>query len=63
MSGLTVDLRTQDGSLREGMDELLGNYYSIKIAQDTMRIGYFNGGRVPYGYQVVPDGDNPKRRR
>lgn len=25
--------------------------------------GYFNGGRVPYGYQVVPDGDNPKRRR
>lgn len=25
--------------------------------------GYFNRGRVPYGYRVIPDGANPKRRR
>lgn len=69
-SGLTVDLHTPEGFLREGMDELLGNYYSIKVAQDTMRSmknnasnGYFNGGRSPYGYRVVPDSNNPKRRR
>ena len=58
---------TDDAWLTEAIIEVIDEQYSRTIAKDTRRSmrknaedGYWNGGRVPFGFQSVPDG---KRRR
>ena len=48
------------GRLLEGMIEVIDEFYSANLAQDTMRgmkenigRGFFNGGNVPFGYRKV----------
>ena len=50
---------TASGKLLEGMIELVDEFYSINLAQDTRRgmkenasRGYQNGGTIPFGYKV-----------
>jgi site-specific DNA recombinase len=64
---LNVDSSTKEGWMMEGMLELIDEFYSRQIADDTARSmmknardGYFNGGHVPFGFKAQPDG---KRRR
>lgn len=64
-----IDRKTDSGWLLEGMYEILDEYKSRTTAADTKRSmmknardGYFNGGAVPLGYQVVPSPNAPKRR-
>ena len=49
---------TPQGQLMEGMIEVIDEFYSANLAQDTMRgmkenanRGFFNGGLVPFGYR------------
>lgn len=56
-----------DAWLAEAIVEVMDEQYSRTIAKDTRRSmrknaedGYWNGGHVPFGFHVVPDG---KRRR
>ena len=51
---------TASGRLLEGMIEVIDEFYSANLAQDTMRgmkenikRGFFNGGIVPFGYRKV----------
>ena len=51
---------TATGRLLEGMIEVIDEFYSANLAQDTMRgmkenisRGFFNGGIVPFGYRKV----------
>jgi len=51
---------TASGRLLEGMIEVIDEFYSANLAQDTMRgmkenisRGFFNGGNVPFGYRKV----------
>ena len=51
---------TASGRLLEGMIEVIDEFYSANLAQDTMRgmkenisRGFFNGGVVPFGYEKV----------
>ncbi len=48
------------GRLLEGMIEVIDEFYSANLAQDTMRgmkenigRGFFNGGVVPFGYRKI----------
>jgi site-specific DNA recombinase len=59
------------GKLLEGMIEVIDEFYSINLAQDTLRgmkenagRGYHNGGIVPVGYKAKKfmDGTNEKTR-
>jgi site-specific DNA recombinase len=59
------------GMLLEGMIEVIDEFYSTNLAQDTLRgmkenagRGYHNGGVVPIGYQAKTcrDGANEKTR-
>lgn len=54
--------RTDSGWMMESMLEIFDEHYSRQISADTLRSmskiergGYFNGGRVPYGYTAVQD--------
>lgn len=56
-----------DGWLAEAITEVIDEQYSRQIAKDTRRSmaknaadGFWNGGRVPYGFRAVPIG---KRKR
>ncbi len=62
---------TPAGKLLEGMIEVIDEFYSINLAQDTIRgmkenaaRGYHNGGMIPIGYKgnQVMDGTNEKTR-
>src|SRR5262245_22288864 len=62
---------TPAGKLLEGMIEVIDEFYSINLAQDTIRglkenasRGYHNGGVPPIGYKAkrVKDGTNEKTR-
>ena len=62
-----IDSKSDDGWLLEGFFELIDEQQSRTISKDTKRSmmknardGYFNGGRVPFGYTVIQDG---RRRR
>lgn len=62
-----VDTTTDEGWFVDGLYELVDEHYSRQIARDTRRSmmknardGFFNGGRVPFGYSVVDAG---KRKR
>lgn len=65
-----IDRSTDAGWVTESVMEVFDEYLSRQIASDTKRSmvrnaeqGYFNGGRAPYGYTVVPCPDNERRRR
>lgn len=67
---MQIDRESDAGWLTEGIMEIFDEFYSRQIAADTKRSqiraaqqGYFLGGRVPFGYQVVPAPDDPKRKR
>ena len=62
---------TPAGKLLEGMIEVIDEFYSVNLAQDTVRgmrenaaRGYYNGGMIPIGYKAkkVRDGANEKTR-
>lgn len=62
-----IRAETDEGWLSESIMEVVDELYSRNIAKDTLRSmvknaedGFFNGGRVPFGYRVVDAG---KRRR
>ena len=62
-----IDLDSEDNWLADVMFEVMDEHYSRTIAKDTRRSmmknardGYFNGGRVPFGYKTVDAG---KRKR
>lgn len=62
-----INTATDEGWLLEGLFELMDENYSRTVSKDTMRSmmknardGFFNGGRVPFGYVAVADG---KRKR
>ncbi len=62
---------TPTGRMMEGMLEVLDEFYSANLAEDTVRgmrknaeLGYHNGGRTPTGYVSERQGTEaaPKRR-
>ena len=62
-----IDSDSDEGWFSESIFEIVDEHYSRVIARDTRRSmmknardGFFNGGRVPFGYTPVPDG---RRRR
>lgn len=62
-----IDNRTDSGWMTESILEIFDEHYSRQVSTDTLRSmmknardGYFNGGRVPFGYRTSPDG---KRKR
>ena len=66
----SVDRKTDDGWLLDSMFEIVDEMQSRQIAKDTRRslirnaqLGYWVGGRQPFGYQVIVAPDNPKRKR
>lgn len=65
-----IDTSTDEGWLADAMFELIDEMTSRNISKDTKRsmirnaqMGYFCGSRPPFGFQVVPDRDQPRRRR
>ena len=69
---ITVDIdpETTDGFVLETIYQMKDELKSRDTSRDTMRgmianakQGYWNGGRPPFGFMVVPDIDNPKRKR
>lgn len=66
----TFDRKSDAGWVTESVMELFDEFYSRQVSADTTRSmmknardGYWNGGRVVYGYRPVPAADNPKRKR
>lgn len=62
-----IDGETDEGWFSESIFEVVDEHYSRVIARDTRRSmmknardGFFNGGRVPFGYRAIRDG---KRKR
>jgi len=58
-----LDNRTDSGWMMESMLEIFDEHYSRQVSADTLRSmvknardGFFNGGRVPFGYVALPDG-------
>lgn len=69
-ASIEIDRESQGGWLTERTMELFDEFYARQIAADTRRSmikaaqsGYWCGGKVPFGYRVIPDSDNEKRRR
>ncbi|MFZ5514679.1 MAG: recombinase family protein [Pseudomonadota bacterium] len=67
---LTIDRKTDGGFLTEGILELFDEYFSRQVSADTKRSmiknareGFWNGGVPPYGFQVLPAPENPRRKR
>ena len=62
-----IDNETDEGWFSESIYEIVDEHYSRVIARDTKRSmmknardGFFNGGRIPFGYRTVAEG---KRKR
>lgn len=62
-----LDNRTDSTWMMESMLEIFDEHYSRQVSADTLRSmaknardGFFNGGRVPFGYSAVAEG---KRKR
>lgn len=65
-----IDLETDEGWLLDSMFEVMDEAKSRGTSKDTTRsmvrnakCGFFCGGVAPYGFKVVPDLVQPKRRR
>lgn len=64
---MSIDSKTDEGWFVEALLEVMDESTSRRISKDTKRSmiknaeeGFFNGGRVPFGYQTVKEG-NRKR--
>lgn len=64
-----LDLDTDGGWLADSVQQIIDESYSRQVSADTRRSmmraaseGYFMGGRVPYGYQVVAAEDGRRKR-
>jgi len=62
-----IDSETDEGWFSESIFEIVDEHYSRVISKDTRRSmmknasdGYFNGGRVPFGYITVEVGKRKK---
>ncbi|MBU0592475.1 MAG: recombinase family protein [Gammaproteobacteria bacterium] len=62
-----IDNRTDSGWMTESILEIFDEHYSRQVSTDTLRSmmknardGYFNGGRVPFGYRTVTEGKRKK---
>lgn len=58
-----LDNETDSGWMMESMLEIFDEHYSRQVAADTLRSmmknardGFWNGGRLPFGYQSIPSG-------
>jgi DNA invertase Pin-like site-specific DNA recombinase len=67
---VSIDPTTDDGYVLEHIYSMTDELKSRRTSADTIRsmiananAGHFNGGRAPFGYQVVAAEDNPKRRQ
>ena len=65
--GVNIDNETDEGWFSESIFEIMDEHYSRQVSRDTRRSmmknardGYWNGGRIPFGYQVNTEG---QRRR
>lgn len=65
-----IDRSTDAGWVVDSVMEIFNELQSRQNASDTRRsmirnakLGYYCGGRVPYGYRSIPAADDPKRRR
>jgi site-specific DNA recombinase len=65
-----IDRDSHAGFLTEGVMELMDEFYSRQISEDTSRSmvrnaqnGYFNGGRPAYGFEVIPAPNDKKRKK
>lgn len=65
-----IDVSTDEGWIADAMFELVDEMTSRNISKDTKRsmlrnaqLGYFCGGRPPFGFRSQPDQTEPKRRR
>ena len=64
---VNIDSDTDEGWFSEAIFEIMDEHLSRQISKDTRRSmiknahdGFWNGGRVPFGYSVIADG---KRKR
>ena len=62
-----IDGETDEGWFSESIFEIVDEHYSRVVSRDTKRSmmknardGFYNGGHIPFGYGVMPDG---KRKR
>ena len=69
-AGMEIDRTTDGGWLTEGILELFDEFTAKQIAADTLRsmlktaqAGHWCGGRAPFGFRIVPDLAEPKRKR
>jgi len=67
---MSIDRDTDAGRLMDGFFELMDEHKSIQTSRDTRRSmvrnaqeGYWNGGHVPFGYQLLPAEENPKKKK
>ena len=67
---MPVDRDTMQGRLMDGIFEIFDEHKSMQTSVDTKRSliqnakkGYWNGGKIPFGFYVVPDKINPKKKR
>ena len=65
-----IDRSTDEGWMADSFLEIVNELQSRQNAADTRRsmirnakLGYYCGGRVPYGYRSIPAPDDAKRRR
>mgnify|MGYP001055999636 FL=1 len=65
-----IDRATDMGWAMDGVMEIFNELQSRRISADTRRsmmrnarLGYWVGGRAPFGYISLPAPDNPKRRK
>lgn len=65
-----IDVSTDEGWIADAMFELVDEMTSRNISKDTKRsmirnaqMGYFCGGKPPFGFSSEPDQADPKRRR
>lgn len=65
-----IDRNTDMGWAMDGVLEIFNELTSRRISADTRRsmmrnarLGYWVGGRAPFGYTSEPAPDNPKRRK
>ena len=64
-----IDTESDEGFILDSISEMMDELYSRQVSKDTKRSlinnakkGNRNGGRAPFGYDLVPNPENPKRR-
>ena len=64
---MSIDSKTDEGWFLEALLEVMDESTSRRISKDTRRSmmknateGYFNGGRVPFGYRTIAEGQRKR---